>query len=139
MTKAIRMRGLLAPLAVCWVLAGCSGTPLGVSTGEVFGGEGIRLVVTDAGAELEFDCADGRIEEPLSPGSDGSFEANGTFTFGQGGPIHEDDPPRSEPARYNGVLDGDRLTIGAALLESDMVIGPYALRRGDEGVIRRCL
>lgn len=121
------------------VLAGCSGSPLGVSSGDMFGGEGIRLTVTDGGAELEFDCADGRIEEPLRPGSDGSFEADGTFTFGQGGPIREDDPPRTEPARYSGVLRGDRLAIGAALLESDLVIGPYALKRDDPGVIRRCL
>jgi hypothetical protein len=121
------------------ILTGCSGSLLGISTGEVFGGEGILLIVTDAGANLEFDCAAGRIREPLRPRADGSFEADGTFTFGQGGPIRADDPPRTEPARYSGVLEGDGLTIGATLLESELVIGPYALRRGDPGVIRRCL
>ena len=137
--STVRIGKLTAVLAVCSILGGCSGTVLGISAGAVFGGQGIRLLVTDSGAELEFDCADGQIQESLRPAADGSFEADGTFTFGVGGPVREENPPQPEPARYNGVLSGDRLTLTAFLLERETVIGPYELRRGDEAVIHRCL
>jgi len=135
------MREILLPAVVIGLagLAGCSGTIIGISTGESFGGLGVLLVVREAGADLDFDCATGRIEEPMTFSADGTFDVDGTFTPGTGGPVREDDPPIPEVARYMGVLRGDRLTLSAILVEDGTVIGPYELRRGEQPLLRRCL
>ncbi len=135
------MRETLLPAVVIGLaaLAGCAGTIIGISTGDSFGGVGVLLVVREAGADLEFDCAAGRIEEPMTFSADGTFDVDGTFTPGMGGPVREDDPPIPEAARYVGVLRGDRLTLSAILVEDGTTIGPYQLRRGEEPLLRRCL
>ncbi|MEE9245674.1 MAG: hypothetical protein V3U63_05680 [Gemmatimonadota bacterium] len=135
------MRRILLPALVIGLagLAGCSGTIIGISTGESFGGVGVLLLVREAGADLEFDCATGRIEEPMTFSAAGTFDVDGTFTPGTGGPVREDDPPIPEAARYMGVLRGDRLTLSAILVEDGTTIGPYELRRGEEPLLRRCL
>ncbi len=135
------MREIVRPAVVIGLaaLAGCSGTIIGISTGESFGGVGVLLVVREAGADLEFDCATGRIEEPMTFSADGTFDVDGTFTPGMGGPVREDDPPIPEAARYMGVLRGARLTLSAILVADGTTIGPYQLRRGEEPLLRRCL
>ncbi len=87
--------------------------------------QAVPLVVREAGADLEFDCATGRMEEPMTFSADGTFDVDGTFTPGVGGPVREDDPPIPEAARYMGVLRGDRLTLSAILVEDGTTIGPY--------------
>lgn len=136
-----RIREILLPAVVIGLaaLAGCSGTIIGISTGESFGGVGVLLVVREAGADLDFDCATGRIKEPMTFFADGTFDVAGTFTPGTGGPVREDDPPIPEAARYMGVLRGDRLTLSAILVKDGTTIGPYELRRGEEPLLRRCL
>jgi hypothetical protein len=135
------MREIFLPAVVIGLaaLAGCSGTIIGISTGESFGGVGVLLVVREVGADLEFDCATGRIEEPMTFSADGTFDVAGTFTPGTGGPVREDDPPIPEAARYMGVLRGDRLTLSAILVEDGTTIGPHELRRGEQPLLRRCL
>ena len=135
------MREILQPAVLIGLaaLAGCSGTIVGISAGESFGGVGVLLVARGAGADLEFDCATGRIEEPMTFSADGTFDVEGTFTPGMGGPFNEDDPPIPEAARFMGVLRGDRLTLSAILVEDGTTIGPYQLRRGEEPLLRRCL
>ena len=95
------------------------------------------LVVTDLGADLEFDCAVGQIEERLD--SEGEFDLWGSYTPGMGGPEREDDPPVPQAARYTGSLEGERLTFSIVLEESGLVLGPFELRRGGDPLLRKCL
>ena len=67
---------------------------MGVVPGDFFGGEGVLLNIRDFGADLEWDCAAGQIEEAFETAGDGSFDLEGTHTSGVGGPIREDGPPR---------------------------------------------
>ena len=107
--------------------------------GDFFGGEGVLLTIRDVGADLEWDCAAGRIEERFETAADGSFDLVGTHTPGVGGPIREDDPPRTEPARYTGRLSGSSMMLSVELPESDVTLGPYELLYREEAVLRRCL
>ena len=132
-------RPILAAFLSLPMLAGCSNDPIGVVPGDFFGGEGVLLTIRDAGADLEWDCAVGRIEETFETATDGSFDLDGTHTPGTGGPIREDDPPRTEPARYTGELSGSRMTLSVELPESDVTLGPYELRYREEALLRRCL
>src|SRR6266404_4607647 len=47
-----------------------------VAVGD-WGGRHIRLSVTERGATIEYDCANGTIEEPLLLGRDGRFDVRG--------------------------------------------------------------
>ena len=128
---------------VWWVLlgllGGCTSEPVGIVSGDFFGGEGIQLTVRDVGADLEWDCAVGRIEEAFRLSDDGSFDLDGTRTSGIGGPIREDDPPRPEEARYTGKVSGSSMTLSVELPERGLTLGPYRLRYREEGVLHRCL
>lgn len=137
--KLFAARFRLAAIVALPILAGCSNDPVGVVPGDFFGGEGVLLTIRDFGADLEWDCAAGRIEEAFETARDGSFELDGTHTPGMGGPIREDDPPRTEPARYAGRVSGSRMTLSVVLPESGVTLGPYDLRYRQEAVLRRCL
>jgi hypothetical protein len=53
----------------------------------------MSMDVTSVGAHLEYDCAEGLIEEPLRPDGEGRFTAIGTHT-----PGHGSDPEWRKPA-----------------------------------------
>ena len=51
-----------------------------------WGGDHIRLEVTETGATVEYDCAYGSIEGPLFLDKADNFEARGIYIFERGGP-----------------------------------------------------
>src|ERR1044072_1162554 len=98
--KSFRVNFYLFPLLllVLWQTGSCHGeNPVNnnrqsrVANGAC-GGPEIRLNVPDAGADLEFSCATGHIEEPLVVNASGHFSVKGTFTAGNMGPTREDNP-----------------------------------------------
>src|SRR5689334_9362698 len=78
-----------------------------------WGGQNVQLDVSEAGAQLRFSCARGKIEQPLTLDAEGRFSAEGTFVAQGMGPVREDDPPKSRPAVYSGVVHDKvmRLTV----------------------------
>ena len=125
-------------LSLC-ALAACAtvppaGEPL---TGE-WGGTHVGLRLSETGGVLDYDCAAGTVEGPLSPRADGSFEANGRHTPGTGGPEREGEVRPSYAARYRGAVRGTRMTLQGEL-ENGVVLGPFTLVRGAEPIIFRCL
>lgn len=120
-------------------LAACAGVPsAGVPLTGRWGGQHVGLELGPAGGTLDYDCAAGRIDGPLLPRADGSFEASGTHTPGTGGPERFGVIPPSHPARYSGVVRGDRMTLRVAVANGT-AIGPVTLRLGAEPVLMRCL
>lgn len=71
-----------------------------------WGGRGLSVVVTDAGATLEFDCAHGTIDQPIWPTRLGRFTASGSYTAEKPGPIGPLPPP-AQSARYSGQIRGN--------------------------------
>src|SRR5437667_11808892 len=59
--------------------------PQKLATG-VWGGPHIRMEVTGNGAVIEFDCANGQIEETIATDGNGSFDVKGVFSREHGGP-----------------------------------------------------
>jgi hypothetical protein len=107
-------------------------------TGE-WGGAHLGLVATDQGADLEYDCALGRIDEAIRPDGGGHFTVTGVHFPGHGGPV----PPGAEieehPARYTGVVRGDRMTLTVTLTDSDTNLGTFTLIRGASPYVLKCL
>lgn len=133
----------ILPVAVMLSLAtsGCLGDAFAPEPGDFYGSEaGVIMIITESGADLEWDCAVGRITEPFETLEDGTFDLEGTYTPGSGGPIREDDPPRAQPARYFGTkFQLTRITLTVEVPESELTLGPYFLRLGQGVVLHRCL
>src|SRR2546427_6896525 len=111
---------LAAITAVLTIAVGC-GNP--ISNGDrvpagTWGGPGIRLDVTSAGAAIEYDCAHGTIDEPLVTDRDGRFTLTGTHVREHGGPVRQDEPPDRHPARYRGQMSGDSLRLIVTLADT---------------------
>lgn len=60
--------------------ASCLTGPTSVDVLGLWGGSHVTLQVTSSGGRLEYDCANGVIEEPIRPDRAGRFMAIGTHT-----------------------------------------------------------
>ena len=109
-----------------------------VATGT-WGGTDIRLEVTDRGAQADFGCAHGSIDEPMTLDSDGRFDAKGTYAPEGHGPQREDQSGQGRPARYAGRVQGSTMTVTISLIESGETVGPFTLTHGKTPKITKCL
>ena len=105
-----------------------------------WGGEHVRLEVRDDGAEIEFDCAHGRMGR-LTTDARGHFSVRGVFMRERGGPATVGEKEDSHPARYAGKVEGDRMTITfyATIDGEETEPITYTLRHGHEGSLYKCL
>ena len=137
----MRLRTALAITAAALPLAACGDSRIGppaIITGD-WGGDHAGLIATADSSTLEYDCAAGRITEPLRPHSDGSFTAVGTHTPGHGGPIRIDEALPKRPARYTGRVDGDHLSLTVVMTDSAVTVGTFDLYRGRSPHVFKCL
>ncbi|HYX41875.1 MAG TPA: hypothetical protein VE821_09275 [Pyrinomonadaceae bacterium] len=107
-----------------------------VATG-VWGGEHVRLQVTDDGATIEYDCAHGTLAGPLALDGQGRFSVTGTYAR-EGGPVRVDAAPAGVPARYTGSVQGRTLTLTTTLTDKDQNVGTFTLTQGSEGRLWKC-
>src|SRR6476619_3890527 len=136
-----RLSERIAISIVCAALTGCEGpaapeTP--VATGS-WGGIGIRLNVTGTGATVDYDCANGTIDQPLVVDRDGRFSAAGTHVREHGGPIRVDEVLDRHPARYQGQLSGTSMKLNVTLIDAVQTIGPFDLTLGGASRVVKCL
>jgi hypothetical protein len=119
----------------------------------VWGGQGISLNVSGAGASVEFDCAHGRIAQRIVPDETGRFELGGTHEEERGGPASagglgargEDGSVReggakaaARAARYAGRVEGESMTLTVTLADGGRRLGTFRLVRGATPRLRKC-
>lgn len=130
---------MLAPVLLLLLAAGCAtAPPAGVALTGRWGGQHVGLELAANGGTADYDCAAGRIDGPVLPRADGTFQALGTHTPGTGGPERVGAVPPSYAARYEGSVRGDRMTLQVRV-ENGVLVGPFTLRRGVEPILMRCL
>jgi len=117
----------------------CSTNPSPVIELGPWGGSHVSMQVTSTGARLEYDCANGVIDEPLRPDAEGRFTATGIHTPGHGGPIREGEILPAVRAQYDGHVKGEQMNLLVTLTETGMTLGSFELRRGSSGLLMRCL
>ena len=108
------------------------------SQSAIWGGDHVQMEVARGGADLEFDCATGRITEAI-PEKDGTFSLKGTFTPERSGPSR--DGAAAIQATYSGAIKNDTLTLRIVLTGSgnnDRQEMNYSLVRGQQGNVRKC-
>ena len=137
--SALSYRGCILALGVSLAAGGCVTSPAPVDALGLWGGSHVSVQITSAGGRVEYDCADGLIEEPIRPDRAGRFVAAGTHTPGHGGPVREGEILPSFRARYEGQIDGERMNLLVTVIDTGIVLGPFELRRGSAGVLVRCL
>lgn len=121
------------------LLVACAAVPPpGIPVTGTWGGPHIGLSLDPAGGAIEYDCASGRLTEPLVPRPNGGFDVGGTHTPGSGGPDIEGVVLPTYRVRFTGFVRGDRMTM-TGQVENGAVLGPFSLRRGTEPGIFRCL
>ncbi len=103
----------------------------------VWGGEHIRLEVTDGGANIEYDCAHSTIDEPIALDSKGNFEVKGKYSPEHAGPIRDDEGDSSS-VRYAGHAKDGEMTLTITIPDKKETIGNFSLTHGSEGRLMKC-
>jgi hypothetical protein len=104
----------------------------------VWGGEHIRAEVTDRGAQIEFDCAHGTIDQAIVLNSKGGFDSPGKYTPQHGGPVRDDEESTGISVRYVGSVRDSELSLTITNPATKESLGDYRLTQGSEGRVMKC-
>jgi hypothetical protein len=109
----------------------------GLDLQGVWGGDHIGLTITGSGAAVEYDCAGGSIDEAFRIDPLGRFTLAGTWWFTP--PVIQIGwQPDKRPARYSGIVVGNRMTLTVTRLD-DHEAATFQLTRDTIARILRCL
>jgi hypothetical protein len=138
-SAAVLWAAAAAPLLIACAGAGAAADPPRLPEGG-WGGNHVAMEVRGGKATLDFDCAHGSIEGPMTVEADGSFDWRGAYVREHGGPIRKgEESAPGEPARYRGRLEGDTLSLEIVPEGSDKAVGTFALKLGQAGRVHKCL
>lgn len=112
-------------------------SPTEPAVAGAWGGTEASLVLTTSGGALSYQCGEGTIDSAWALAPDGSFAASGLHYFG-GGPVPAQGRP-PHPARYQGQVSGNRLTLTVTLTDGGQVLGPFHFTRNGPVVHELCL
>ncbi|HEX8189651.1 MAG TPA: hypothetical protein VF586_14950 [Pyrinomonadaceae bacterium] len=107
-------------------------------TPGVWGGEHIRFEVTEAGANVEYDCAHGTVEGRIVVDSQGRFSVYGMHYEERGGPARLGDEAGGYRVRLSGRVGGSLMKLTVTRAGTRKVVGTYALGRDREAMIVKC-
>jgi hypothetical protein len=95
------------------------------------------MEVTDAGADIEFDCARGTISQHLAVDAQGRFKLQGSYKAETPAPAAADDGSSGIAATYSGALSGSSLRLEVLIDGQDMP-KTFDLMQGDQGHLAKC-
>ncbi len=102
-----------------------------------WGGLHIRIEVGPSSATIDYDCANGTINGPLTVDRKGHFTWRGSHNREHGGPIRIDEQSNSRPAIYSGWIKDDTMTLTVKVAGTDEAES-YTLNRGSAGRVFKC-
>ena len=126
------------------LLAGCTSVPaaqrdITPALQGTWGGSHIGLRVGTLDTLVEFDCAEGGFVAPYLVNGDGTFEWDGTFARGTGGPVRVGVEPPEVHAIYSGAIGGGGEMTLRVRLDDGQTLGPFTLERFKDPQLTRCL
>jgi hypothetical protein len=106
-------------------------------TPGIWGGEHARMVVTDTGARIEYECAESTIDQPITLDAHGNFSAKGVYTSHSGG-SRRDDGAGGAPVRYSGRVRSGTMKLTVRLERGNQPIAVLTLKRGVDPLLTSC-
>lgn len=103
-----------------------------------WGGSHIRIEVGPSSATIDYDCANGTINGPLTVDRKGHFAWRGSHNQEHGGPTRIDEQSNGRPAIYSGWIKGDTMTLTVKLAGTNEGAQSYTLNRGSAGRVFKC-
>lgn len=103
-----------------------------------WGGPHIRIEAASGSATIEYDCANGTIDGPLTFDRKGRFSWRGTHNQEHGGPMRMGEESNGRAAIYSGWIKGDTMTLTVRLADSNDVVATYTLKLGASGRVFKC-
>ena len=100
-----------------------------------WGGDKVIFEVVADGADVEFECARGRIDTVITLDGKGDFDLPGTFGAEGRGPARDGDGAAAN-ARYRGHVEGDTMALDVTV--GDRQIGPFTLTRDRRPALKKC-
>ncbi len=91
---------------------GCAGSNILTDLTGTWGGEHIGMIVSETGATLEYDCAHGAIDEPISHDENGEFQERHSDKQEEGKDFHLYGVPKNHGELLHYSLS--RLRVGLA-------------------------
>ena len=104
-----------------------------------WGGEHIKLEISETGAQLEFDCAHSTVTQQIKLNDHNYFDVEGIYVKESGGPERPGARPDSHPVRYTGQIADQTMTLSVTLTDINQRIGAFTLIRGRSPVLFKCL
>ena len=103
-----------------------------------WGAPHIRIDVEQSSATIDYDCANGTIDGPLTYDRKGNFTWRGTHNREHPGPTRIDETSNSRRAIYTGSIKGDTMTLTVKLADANEVVETFTLKRGGYGRVFKC-
>ncbi|HEX8147805.1 MAG TPA: hypothetical protein VF591_11550 [Pyrinomonadaceae bacterium] len=107
-------------------------------TPGVWGGEHIRFEVTEAGANVEYDCARGTVKGKIVVDGRGRFSVYGLHYEEHGGPVRPGDDAGGYRVRLSGRVGGSLMKLTVTRADTRKVVGTFNLARDREAMIVKC-
>ncbi|HAF12835.1 MAG TPA: hypothetical protein DHU55_01530 [Blastocatellia bacterium] len=104
----------------------------------VWGGQHISIEFAGPSASIDYDCAHGTIDGPLTVDSKGRFSWRGIHTREHGGPVRRNEKSNNRPAVYTGWIQGNTMTLTVTLADTNEVLDKFTLTRGSPGRVFKC-
>ncbi|HUX34356.1 MAG TPA: hypothetical protein VMV51_10855 [Gemmatimonadaceae bacterium] len=105
-----------------------------------WGGLHAGMIVSDTGAEIEYDCGAGRITAPLLLTGHGDFDLPGVYIRGGPGPVPITDSLLPHyAARYTGHTDGRTMSLTMSVLSDSIPEQTFTLSYGGNPQVFKCL
>jgi hypothetical protein len=102
----------------------------------VWGGDHVRLEVTDGGARVEYDCAHATVEGRILVDGAGRFSVAGTFYREHGGPVREGEASNGLRVRLDGRVGGSLMTL--KVTRAGKTLDTHTLTRDREAQLFKC-
>ena len=113
-------------------------TKLALVSPSSWGAVGISFIISENDVEIEYDCANGKIEQRLILNEQGGFSADGVYIRRYPGALRLNLPPKPQPARYEGTISGHTMTLKVTLTKTNEILGEVVLERNKTPGIHNC-
>jgi hypothetical protein len=124
-------------LLICSIAASRPRRLQRLQTGS-WGGPHIRVDVGSRSATIDYDCANGTIDGPLTLDSKGRFSWRGTHHSERPGPIRIDQQSSGQPVIYTGFVKGTTMDLTVKFAGSGVLLDTFTLKRGGAGRVFKC-